>query len=167
MGRKRFRGYGHKWECLCSCGKTKRIFARNLRRIIDCGCGHEKRMKAVGKKRRKSAADIWINKNFCMYKGNAKTKGYPFSISRDEFISLATRRCFYCNALPRKFRMKDGRTAYLNGLDRVNNRCGYTKRNTVPCCTYCNYKKGDENQLKFISWAIQVAKIARVRLVAS
>lgn len=44
-----------------------------------------------------------------------------------------------------------------NGIDRLDNRRGYTVKNSVPCCTLCNYKKGNQSADEFLTWVRKVA----------
>lgn len=55
------------------------------------------------------------------------------SISKEEFISLLSKGCSYCE--------KDLSLETGCGLDRLNNDEGYTLTNVVPCCGKCNQIK--------------------------
>jgi hypothetical protein len=48
-------------------------------------------------------------------------------------------QCFYC-----------GQSDALNGIDRIDSLNGYTKENTVSCCSICNFMKGPLNQIHFL-----------------
>lgn len=52
---------------------------------------------------------------------------YSFEEFRDIFINA---KCSYCGINERL------------GLDRLDNRLGHTKNNTVVCCTWCNLVRG-------------------------
>ena len=57
-------------------------------------------------------------------------RGYgDFQINFDEFKTLITSPCHYCNKRNEE---------EANGIDRVNNDLGYTKENCVPACWKCN-----------------------------
>jgi 5-methylcytosine-specific restriction endonuclease McrA len=48
---------------------------------------------------------------------------------------------------------KDGRPLFIyNGLDRIDSNLGYSVANCVPCCTKCNYAKGNMTLLEFKEW---------------
>lgn len=65
---------------------------------------------------------------FNYYKKNAKKRGLKISLSFDEFSVLVNGLCYYCGEAAR-------------GIDRLNNKKGYTKNNSVSCCKVCNYMK--------------------------
>ena len=67
---------------------------------------------------------------------NARKRGYEFLLSYDDFKRLSIKNCIYCGIKPsNKFHAKN---AYgyctFNGIDRVNNKKGYTLKNSVTCC---------------------------------
>lgn len=68
---------------------------------------------------------------YSKYKAGAKHRGKHFDLTMEEFCELYGRKCHYCGEKEAK------------GVDRVDNDKGYTKENSVPCCTWCNYAKGD------------------------
>jgi len=65
----------------------------------------------------------------------AMDRGLEWTITWEEFEALAQRPCHYCeSASPRTG----------SGLDRVDNRRGYTLDNVLPCCGRCNFIRGKE-----------------------
>jgi len=75
------------------------------------------------------------------YKQSANRRHLEFSISLEDYSSLIDMPCNYCGEKPRKY----------NGIDRIYNKIGYTKTNSVSCCSDCNFLKGrfsEENFLK-------------------
>lgn len=71
---------------------------------------------------------------YASVKGNATQRGFEFSITREEYVTLVTEAgCYYCGGdLP----------ARGGGLDRLDNAMGYTLDNVVPCCFRCNVDRG-------------------------
>lgn len=65
------------------------------------------------------------------YKENAKGRKLAFEISLEFFKQLVAQPCHLC-----------GRKTYSMGVDRKNNRIGYTGKNSAPCCKACNFMKG-------------------------
>lgn len=64
---------------------------------------------------------------------NAKTRGIPVSITKEEYQKVCALPCHYCRGpLPEAG----------HGLDRLNNNLGYHLNNVVPCCTTCNKARG-------------------------
>lgn len=83
----------------------------------------------------------------CAYKvliSSADRKGINNSISYDDFITIISDPfCHYCKAsLTWDVSSDKSRSKYL--LDRKNNNEGYDLENVVPCCTRCNYMKGNK-----------------------
>lgn len=63
----------------------------------------------------------------------SKSRGIPFSLTREQIKRLIESPCRYCG---------DSRPEKI-GLDRVENRVGYVITNVVPCCVRCNTMKRD------------------------
>lgn len=69
--------------------------------------------------------------SFKQYKQSAERRNIEFSISESEFDFITGKTCYIC-----------GETNLATiGVDRYNNRDGYTIENSMPCCTECNYSK--------------------------
>jgi hypothetical protein len=64
----------------------------------------------------------------------AKKKGMECTLTLEHFSKLIEKSCEYCGG-------KLEETGY--GLDRKNNKEGYTVDNVVPCCKICNQTKMD------------------------
>ncbi len=71
------------------------------------------------------------SKRFRNYVNGAKSRGYEFDLSKEEFMKFWNSTCYYCGS------EIDG-----IGLDRVDNNIGYNIRNVIPCCFTCNKMKG-------------------------
>ena len=76
---------------------------------------------------------------FYRYKYNAKKRDKIFCLSYEEFLLLIKGKCFYC-----------GSDEHV-GIDRKDNKIGYTIENSVSCCWDCNRLKGCFNSEDFIS----------------
>jgi hypothetical protein len=71
----------------------------------------------------------------------AKRGSKDMLLSFEDFTFLRSLPCFYCGGpLPSKGA----------GIDRMDNREGYTLDNSTPCCKYCNGKKGRLEQMGFL-----------------
>lgn len=81
---------------------------------------------------------------FRKYMATARKRGLRWAIEFEDYCDLMTRECVYCGRRPMnrvthtyfKIRFR------YQGLDRKNNKLGYTKANSVPCCGRCNSVKG-------------------------
>jgi hypothetical protein len=79
-------------------------------------------------------------------KASAKRKKRQFDFLRDVFINKVLAPCHYCGE------------ANAFGLDRLNSTIGYTEKNTVPCCTKCNYAKNTMDVVDFKKHIIKIYK---------
>ncbi len=89
-------------------------------------------------------------------------RGYVWQLNFEQFKTIATKNCFYCDIQPplkNKYCSSSGvlheghaRHGYrqpaidrswvaVHGLDRVDNEKGYTENNSVACCNICNKMK--------------------------
>lgn len=87
-----------------------------------------------------------LSYRYSKYKQSAKTRGYEFSLTVDEFKLLLADKCHYCG------------TGGKVGVDRIDNSIGYVFKNCVPCCWECNKFKGGINKEKFESMVHKIAK---------
>lgn len=81
--------------------------------------------------------DLSIAEYYVRKAKEAKRRGIDFNLSLSDFKTLVKRkRCFYSNTLL----TRDGsRTTFT--IDRINNKQGYTKENSVPCAKFVNTMK--------------------------
>ncbi len=80
------------------------------------------------------------NGRYHSYKKQALSRGYSFDLTFDEFIKFWQKQCYYC-----------GKAISGIGIDRVNNKQGYNKKNTVACCATCNHMKKDKTVKSFLN----------------
>lgn len=156
---------GSFWNCLCDCGTNKSISRHSLvnHGTLSCGC-YQKQRASEGKSLDgdQASKNAWLKK----YKARAKKFKIKFEFTNEEFFYICEKECFYCGDLPIErdvytyIRMNctEALRYKANGIDRVNPKLGYTKLNTVPCCTTCNLMKTDKSQEEFINKAISIAK---------
>lgn len=79
------------------------------------------------------------------YKFSAKNRKLEMNLTLENFKNIVSQPCHYCgdNEKPR-------------GIDRVDNLIGYTKENSVSCCTPCNMMKKILTKDEFLN---QIKKI--------
>jgi hypothetical protein len=75
-----------------------------------------------------------------------KQRHLIFSLTLREFEETVRQPCHYC-----------GETNNPRGLDRVDNRAGYTVRNCVPSCGPCNMLKKDLDLHSFLGLVQKIA----------
>src|SRR6185503_18645433 len=72
------------------------------------------------------------NSRYSQGKTGAKRREVEWHLSKEEFLSILEKPCIYCNGpLP---------DTGL-GIDRMSDGEGYTLKNSVPCCSVCNFIK--------------------------
>ena len=90
----------------------------------------------------KKFKDINLPKKFVylykQYGRNAKTRGYEFGLSRNNFLHLVNSNCTFCGSEP----VENSRGLVCNGIDRHDNSKGYFTKNVLTCCSVCNKMKG-------------------------
>lgn len=141
---------GRKYVCQCSCGTEKII---NLSDLM-----HKKSTKCYSCAQRMWSLQASIRTKgpyerlYDTYMRNAKSAGREFSLTMDDAIRLFTSNCHYCLAEPyAPAPRSDGEYLY-NGIDRKNNALGYTKENSLPCCSMCNMAKRGHNYEQYVDW---------------
>lgn len=155
--------------CLCDCGRKKTISIWDLRNGKTKTCGYR---HPHYEDRSEPAFNHIYNHS---YGDRARKAGLPFTLSKETFRELTQRNCHYCGSPPTgvsrrgdnsRGAVKSGKytSQYIyNGLDRINNRRGYTKGNVVPCCGTCNHAKHTMSYADFVAWLDKVAD-ARIAL---
>ena len=141
------------WRCKCDCGNVCDVTSYNVShgRTKSCGCvakenAHNLNLKPPGES---AATHVYLN-----IKNSAKIRGYEFNVTRDDILNLIFLPCHYCGKLPaneQKNRYGNSGIVY-SGIDRIDNRIGYTKDNIVPCCWTCNERKKAMTKKDFLDW---------------
>jgi hypothetical protein len=68
---------------------------------------------------------------FIFYKHHcAEVRGFSWELTFEDFMKFWQKPCSYC-----------GDNIETIGIDRVNNKIGYTKENSISCCHLCNLMK--------------------------
>lgn len=151
------------WVCRCICGNTKTVQSDCLTKsnVRSCGCLKLESSIINGKKlskiyagcNKKSFGEASFNVLFQKYKFDARKRDFCFDLSKEYFFSLVQRNCFYCNIMP--YQKMGSKQLYgyfiYNGIDRLDNKTGYTLENCVACCGVCNKMKRVFSYDDFIS----------------
>lgn len=154
LGKSERNGYSL-YKTVCTlCGKEDEMpsyrFSRNSAR---CNCVEWKRIftKPTGRPALPDATSH-IRKYYARYQKSAMESNLVFELTIGEFTDIVEKECIYCGTPPKE--RKIGATCYgtykCNGIDRVDNNIGYTKANSVPCCSECNFCKGTLNKDEFL-----------------
>lgn len=86
------------------------------------------------------------------YLYNANRRGIELELSFEEFIEIASKKCYYCNREPdrvEKSKYNNGDFIF-SGVDRLDSSLDYTIANCVPCCSKCNVAKNALTYKEFL-----------------
>jgi hypothetical protein len=95
--------------------------------------------------------DLLLNGKLSHYKYYAKVRGFSWDkdMTKETCSSMMKSPCHYCTArVP-----LNG----LHGIDRVDNRKGYSVTNCVGCCKECNISKGCVDAQTFVDRCVHIA----------
>lgn len=130
-------------RCQCDCGTIKNfnignLTVKNMKGEKSCGCYVKDYLISL---------DRWPAQ-YGEYKNESIKRGLSFTLTINDFKSLWSGNCFYCNTEPSS---KLGNTNMKrSGIDRIDSSIGYELRNCVPCCWTCNRMKGNLTQEEFL-----------------
>jgi hypothetical protein len=154
-------GYSHTnihayWHCLCDCGNKKIASSTTLKsgRVRSCGCLFRGR-----KVKYENKSEGAIEKVLDNYIRGAKRRKLQFDLSKKSFIKKIEGNCHYCGREPETESYYRGFCVLYNGIDRKDNKLGYTEENSVTCCSMCNKMKMEMNHDSFI----KIVKLIAVR----
>jgi hypothetical protein len=118
-----------------------------------CGCSRRKDRSKL------SITDRLTNQSLYVYKLGAIYRNLKFELTNDEFKTLIFNNCYYCNNILKHDKIigKNKYELYYNGIDRINNKEGYTISNSVSCCIICNIAKSDMTIEEFYNWINLIA----------
>jgi hypothetical protein len=92
--------------------------------------------------------ELQLRRKVGTYKQSSKEKNRVWELSDEQARELLQADCYYCgvnNCL---------------GIDRIDNKVGYTVDNSRPCCKICNYAKNTQTETEFFAWVALVSKKA-------
>lgn len=142
------------WLYKCVCGTEKIINKRavNEEKIKSCGCLQKQSIKKLQK------GEASFNALYSRYRSRSLEKNVCFDLTKECFRKLVTSSCFYCLQVPRNvvhITKHNGDFVY-NGIDRVDNKQGYSLDNCVTCCEDCNRAKLQMSKADFFVWIKKV-----------
>lgn len=92
---------------------------------------------------RKTSKGIYLG-----LKKGAKDRNLQFEIKFEEFLSITSNPCIYCNEIN------------FVSLDRIDNKIGYIISNVSSCCSRCNYMKGTMTKKQFLDHCAKIVSIS-------
>lgn len=141
------------WECLCDCGNTTTIredfFISG--KTKSCGCIGSR--NSIYKLNQKSPGESAHNSHYRSYKNTAKRRNIEFLLNNNEFLTLTSNNCFYCDSNPTElcYNKHSHGIALANGIDRIDSAKSYSIDNCVTCCKNCNFAKASLSQENFFN----------------
>ena len=152
------------WKCLCDCGNYTEASTTSLIRgyVKSCGCLHSDTSvsNSISSRHKLTKSDSLKKYVLYGYKRNAKNRNINWEIDDDFAFKIFELNCHYCGCVPSNI-AKSGKTIkkefLYNGIDRIDNKKGYTPQNVVPCCAMCNHAKKNYGELEFMSWSLRLA----------
>lgn len=91
------------------------------------------------------------------YQNGAKQRNLKWGLSDEEARKLFGSNCYYCGIAPFLYAYR----FLYNGIDRLDNKKGYTKENCVTSCKWCNFAKRDRSLEEFTAWIKRACKYQR------
>lgn len=143
--------------CLCECGNTHIVRQASLQNgdIKSCGC---LRRDTTCLMRSLKEGENGKHQTYKQYIAGALKRSLCFELTLDQFYTLSQKPCYYCGIYlsnTAKSKTANGKFKY-NGVDRLNNKEGYTLDNSVTCCRQCNKAKGILTAEEFNNWINRV-----------
>jgi len=123
------------WLCKCSCGVERIIPSHNLRCNRSLSCGHDIKLPDFRA----------IYNHFLSTNEKRKISCHLTFEEFKEFTKIS--KCHYCHS---SITWKTHAHNKRYNLDRKNNNEGYTKENSVVCCTRCNF--GKNSRYSYEEW---------------
>jgi hypothetical protein len=147
------------YACKCSCGNPCVANSKSLKTgsTKSCGCLRKDHAKSLNEARRDPQPWAQEMKVYVYHLGvDRKSRRHlavSWALTLEGYVRLSQSKCFYCGCDPAgKPSTKSLKAAGIlkNGIDRVDNRKGYTPGNCVSCCGPCNREKGGRSVREFL-----------------
>jgi hypothetical protein len=91
------------------------------------------------------------------YVRRCRRRNIFWELTMEQFQMITQKPCSYCKCPP----TQQSRNYIYNGIDRKNDRQGYTLENSVPSCGMCNMIKG--TRLSFEEMQVAMEAVVRFR----
>lgn len=139
--------------CRCDCGREVEVSDSNVRKTFSCGCltVDNNRQKSpffgmVPAEHLTAIGRIWNNYSHPSRYRQRSRRLISFNLTQAEVLAIVSSVCAYCGSLGKPF----------VGIDRQDNKEGYTVSNSVPCCRRCNRAKDVLSVSVFEAWVSSI-----------
>lgn len=161
----------HLWLCKCDCGNEKVVVSDNLSsdKSNSCGCLKKEFLANSGFQFRgiEDREKALLKVQYSHLKRRNKKMQFGDVIDFETFAGLSKSPCKYCGLKnskeiedryheSKKNKRLSDHILKCNGIDRVDNKKGYTKENSVACCKDCNFAKYTMTEDSFYEWIKRV-----------
>lgn len=136
-------GRWYKVKCL-NCGE---VSIKHLKTIFTSKTSCDKCKHLFGNRKIPTTKAV-VNCLRSEYIRGASERNFPWELVEEDFETIIQQPCYFCGQEP-EFHISDQRfnktnTPFLrNGIDRLDPTKGYTKENSVSCCSMCNRMKSN------------------------
>ncbi len=150
---------GSYWICQCECGNMAYPSRKSLMDgTRSCGCLQKDIASGKAKPYAGSDKNAWLAK----YKRRARDNNVEFTLTDEEFFTICSKNCFYCDVPPSHkshgyITKKDVGQYLANGIDKIDPTIGYVIYNCVPCCKMCNFMKTNKSLDVFVNKIFEIA----------
>jgi len=142
--------------------KTDAEIASMLENRTKNAVSHKRRKMGLytewGAHLRLAPGEAAFNVLYRIYRDNAKSRGIPFELTKEQFREIVNSPCYYCGREPSMVETRGYGNFVHNGVDRFWNNRPYTVKNCVPCCKECNRAKRDMTPFEFIRMCYLVSQ---------
>lgn len=107
---------------------------------------HKKEISEYDKRWQKRVKNM-PERRYKKSKRGSADRNLDWNLTFEEFMTFWGKPCHYC-----------GDEIKTIGLDRVDNKKGYTLENVVSCCSGCNFQKGTLSKEVFIKQCKKIAQ---------
>lgn len=111
-------------------------------------CQHIEKYISTKEKQWKILFPDHIARPYEDYMDRAENKQLEFLLTKDDYFKITHEPCYLCG--------KPYSNLNLNGIDRINNKKGYTLNNCKGCCYDCNIMKNDIDYIVFMNKILDI-----------
>jgi hypothetical protein len=130
------------WLCSCACGKEVVTRLKSITRGTTKSCGCLARELVA--KRTSLPNNLAIKRRaYRTHLIAAKKRGLKSNLTQDDYISIASKPCFYCGGFSIRRGPRKKIAIQFNSVDRYNNEPFYSLENSVSSCLMCQRFKSN------------------------